>query len=131
MRSLFLATLLLAGCGGPARVPFSGRATLDGVPIAKGAIMLVPKGAGTVVTGVIADGSFSLAGEMAPLPGGYRVEIRSSRKSGRKTRKPLGAPGETVDELVEAIALRFNTATTLETDIKRGMEPPTFEVSSK
>ena len=63
--------------------------------------------------------------------GWNRVEIRASRKSGKKIAKPFGQPTETIDDFVEAVAERYNTASELEVDIQPGMNTFDFQVHSQ
>jgi hypothetical protein len=121
MRFLLLIALLAAvGCGGSAG-PLSGTVTLDGQPIQDGSILLVPDGpSGTATGDAIQAGRYSLAGAQAPAPGRYKVEVRAGKKSGRKVQKAMGRPGELADEVVEAVAERFNSKTELRIEVRPG-----------
>ena len=131
VRTLLLGLVFLSGCGAVREL--DGEVTLDGVPIEQGSILFVPtaKNRGKVASGSIEKGKFRLTGEQAPTPGAYLVEIRASRKTGKKVRKPYGKPGEMEDELVEAVAPRYNRATKLTTEIKGGKESVKFAVHSR
>jgi hypothetical protein len=45
--------------------------------------------------------------------------------------KALGQPGELVDEMVEAVAPRYNSKSTLTVDVKAGEHTADFAVFSK
>lgn len=70
---------LAAGCErqGPARQAVSGRVTLDGRPLAAGAILFAPTGGttGPKAAGPIKDGRFALPAEEGPVVGRQAVEI--------------------------------------------------------
>jgi hypothetical protein len=91
-RLLIVVVLLapLLGCGrpytGPARYPLAGQVSYDGEPIDAGTISFLPLD-GTdlrVSGGEIVDGAYAVAAERGANEGKYRVEIRWSRKTGKK-----------------------------------------------
>jgi hypothetical protein len=129
---LLFLILGLPGCGDSNRGDLSGEVTLDGSPVESGAILLVPLDAtgGTLTGGAIDNGKFSLTGKQAPAVGLYRVEIRASRKTGRLVQKAMGAPGERAEETAEGVAARFNSASELTVEIKRGVNEKNFAVTS-
>jgi hypothetical protein len=137
MRTAFRAALLLGalglcGCGGSGQIELSGDVTLDDKPIEAGAILLTPTdGKGTATGGEIKDGKYVLTGKQAPRPGTYKVAINANKKSGQKVQKAMGKPGELDDELVEAVAARFNTKTELTVEVKAGSPTANFKVSAK
>jgi hypothetical protein len=124
---------LACGCGNGDRSDLTGEVTLDDRPLERGSILLVPVDStrGTTAGGEIRDGAFSLTGKQAPAVGAYRGEIRAMKKSGRKVQKAMGQPGELEDEVVEAVAPRFNAATGLQVDVKAGGATAQFAVSSR
>ena len=73
----------------------------------------------------------AIAAAKGPHVGWNRVEIRASRKSGKKIAKPFGQPTETIDDFVEAVAERYNTASELEVDIQPGINTFDFLVHSQ
>jgi hypothetical protein len=128
----FVLAIGALGCGSGGQGELSGEVTFDGAPLEQGAILLTPldtsKGAAT--GGEITNGRYALTGKQAPLAGAYKVEIRANKKSGRKVQKALGKPGELDDELIEAVAPRFNTNTELTVEVKSGAVA-NFAVASK
>jgi len=129
------AMLLAAGCGrsSPDRGSVSGEVTLDGKPLEQGGILFVPiEGTkGTVAGGQIVDGKYALSGEDGPAVGTNRVEIRAQKKTGKMEQKPLAPPGVMVERMVEAVPPRFNSASTLKTEIEPGENQADFQVESK
>jgi hypothetical protein len=61
--SVVLLGLFAAGCGqkGPDRVPVSGKVTLDGKPLTRGVLRVVPANAKPASSAIGEDGAFSLA----------------------------------------------------------------------
>src|SRR5439155_12090916 len=94
--SVVVCTFALAVCGcGGRGAEITGRVTLDDQPVERGSILLIPVGAeGQPAGGAIENGDYRLAGSQGPLPGSYRVEIRSPRKSGKMVQKSPGQLGE-------------------------------------
>ena len=131
---LMLVGVGMAGCGsGGSQADLSGEVTLDGVPIEQGSILLVPSdpSKGTTAGGEIKAGKYSLTGKQSPGVGSYKVEIHANKKSGRQVQKSFGKPGELEDELMEAVAAKYNKQTTLVVDVKPGGGTANFEVFSK
>jgi hypothetical protein len=127
------SVLVLAGCGqGDAgtRAAVTGQVTLDGKPLAQGAIKFAPMDQTRgVVTGVsIHDGHFELPAEIGAAIGWNRVEITGMRKSGKKVQDPFGPPGQLE---TSAVAPRFNVSSDLKIEIKPGENTAQFEVKSK
>lgn len=131
-----LALSLLAGCGDSTsgnRAAIQGEVTLDGKPLAQGAIKFTPmENTPGVVTGVpIQDGRFQLPPEIGAAVGWNRVEITAMRKTGKKVQDPFGSPGKTVEMEMSAVAPRFNTSSTLKLEVKPGDNAAQFAVESK
>lgn len=139
MRGLIFVALTIAiplfGCSrAPAdRGAVMGSIVLDGTPIEDGLIVFVPSrgNQGPTAGASVAKGRYAIAAAKGPHVGWNRVEIRASRKSGKKIEKPLGQPTETIDEFVEAVAERYNTASQLEVDIQSGVNTFDFQVHSQ
>jgi hypothetical protein len=123
MVALAFATLVATGCG-TKRPVVEGLVTLDGVPIAAGAIRLVP-----------ADGKGPTAGT-GVMAGRYRVEttagpkkvwVTFAQKDGTKVLDPeeMGS-GRMIDRYVETVPDRYNTKTELEITIKPGLNKHDF-----
>jgi hypothetical protein len=127
--------LILAGCGGGSstRGAVSGKVALDGKPLVHGQILFTPiKGArGAVTGGTIENGQYELAAAAGPAIGWNRIEIRSTRKTGKMIQKPFAPLGQMVDEVAEAVSPKFNSESTLEVEIKSGDNSADFKVTSQ
>ena len=55
---------------------------------------------GPTTGGNIEDGQYSIAVPKGPIVGRTRVEIRATRKTGRKVETPMAAQGVMVDEMI-------------------------------
>jgi len=77
----------------------------------------------------IQDGSYHVPAKKGPAVGANRIEIRASRKTGRKlsARPPLN---DEEDEIVEAIPARYNEKSTLVEEIKPGENVIDFDLDS-
>jgi hypothetical protein len=89
----------VAGCAEAnplGRQPVSGRITVEGSPLAAGAVMLDPgsEREGTAVGATIRDGAFTIERDQGPTPGIYKVRIYASSDvqapvpAGSSNRKP-------------------------------------------
>ena len=87
-----------------------------------------PSAAG--VGGQFEGGRYTISAAEGPLPGRYRVEIRAPERTGKKVRHPLD-PKDTVDEVLDTIPNKYNSASTLERDVKAGKNVLDFELSKK
>ena len=133
---LLLVSLLVAlGCGkdGANRGAISGEVTLDGQPFEQGSILFTPiEGTkGTVAGGEIAKGRYQLSGKAGPTVGWNSVEIRAVRKTGKMVPMPFPSRGKMIEEQVEAVPPRFNSASTLKFEVKPGDNTADFAVESK
>lgn len=85
-------SLNVTGCSesGPPRVPVSGRVTVDGEPLAWGAILFIPeRGTAGPKAGVeVVNGEFSAERHDGPVVGKLRVQIRNDRD--QETMKTTG-----------------------------------------
>jgi hypothetical protein len=123
MAALAFATLVATGCG-TKRPVVEGLVTLDGVPIAAGAIRLVPAdGKGPTVGGGIMAGRYRLETSAGPK----KVWITFAQKDGTKVLDPeaMGS-GQMIDRYVESVPDRYNTKTELEIMIKPGLNKHDF-----
>jgi hypothetical protein len=78
-----LGLSLLIGCGdtdGFARVPVSGHVEVDGRPLEKGLIRLMPEATveGPTVQTAVVDGEFEFDSRSGPVAGKHRVEIEAT-----------------------------------------------------
>jgi hypothetical protein len=130
---LFLV-LLCTGCGNrhENRASISGEMKLDGRPIEQGSIQFLPMQGveGSITGGDVVKGRYQLSGKAGPAVGWNRVEIHGLRKTGKTIPKPFPQQG-TVEELVEAVAPRYNSESTLKVEVKPGDNTADFEVTSK
>lgn len=97
-------------CGPPdplGRVAVTGEVSLDGRPLASGAIALEPMSdQPTAVGGRIRSGSFSIERAKGPVPGPYRVRIYASARE--QAPKPPGASDRTRRPMLERIPPEYN-----------------------
>lgn len=112
--------LILAGCG-TGQVPLKGTVTFAGAPIEEGSISFFPE-PGTEsrkASAAILNGAYEVPVERGPMPGKFKVEISWVKRSGRKV--PHADPGmPDIDERIEAIPTKYNSATTLVREITPG-----------
>jgi hypothetical protein len=117
-------SLSLAGCGGDGddglpRVAVSGSVTLDGKPLASGAISFMPESQGQVnpvsVGAVISRGSYTIPREQGPTPGKYRVGIISVEDGPPPPEVPGLPPRVAARQLLPE---RYNSRSTLTAEVK-------------
>jgi hypothetical protein len=133
--AICLAIATCFGCGkkGPQRAAASGHVSLDGQPIAEGVIQFLPV-EGTVgpeAGGVITNGQYDIPHERGPVVGKNRVELRASKKTGRKIQDPTGRPGVLTDEYKESFPPTANTKSTLVRDITPDPNALDFDIRSQ
>ncbi len=102
--SLFLVVeLLLSGCGGStdtlARLPISGKVTLEGQPLDQGIISFDPIGKGTSAGASISKGEYSIPTASGLPAGNYIVRI-SSPIGGAPTPEFPGASDQVAKERI-------------------------------
>ncbi len=131
----FLAAALITGCGGGIeRAAVEGQVSLNGKPIQKGSIFFRPTGEtkGMTAGGEISDGRYRLSADKGPAVGSNLVEIYTDLRTGRKVPLVPGDPTAGMkDEVLQAVAARYNTQTTLRCEIAAGDNSHDFEVTSK
>lgn len=114
-----LIVAALAGCGrGIERVGVAGAVSLDGAPLADGAISFVPLAGGPSAGCRISDGRFSIPRAQGPGPGRYRVEIVAFETTGRRVEDD-DVPGATQAVTRQVIPARYNERSTLEVELGR------------
>ena len=131
-----VAVLLVvaAGCGGSNRAAVTGEVTLDGQPVEGGTISFIPAdgAAGPPAWGKIEAGRYSIPAREGPPPGTSRVEIRWTRKTGRKLPAvPPAPPGEMIEETVEAVPARYNARSELKAEVQGGKNTFDFKLKSQ
>lgn len=137
MRTSFFAVVALAasmaGCtekNADVRGSVNGRITLDGRPIDAGWIEFEPTAGtqGPVAGGEIVNGSVIIATAKGPTIGTNLVRVSSRLPTGKKV--PGGVAGELVDEIAEIVPKHYNTATTLQLEIKKGRNEITLDLTT-
>ena len=112
--ALFLVALI--GCGssdGLNRQAITGTVSLDGLPIARGAILFEPatQASGTAVGATIQQGTFAISRQEGPVPGDYLVRVYSSSEI--QARPADGQTDRSPRPMVERFPPRYNTQTEL------------------
>lgn len=137
MQRFLPACLLLCclGCGksdGLDRAAVTGKVTLNDTPVAAGSITFYPTGAtkGPAAGGTIENGQYSIAIAQGPIVGSNRVEIRASRKTGRKVQAPMAERGVLADEIVEAVPQQYNSRSTLQRNVAQGDNTLDFDLTT-
>ena len=133
--AICLVISICCGCGkkGPRRAAATGHVSLDGQPIKEGVIQFLPV-EGTVgpeTGGVITNGQYDIPRERGPVVGKSRIELRASKKTGRKIQDPTGRSGTLTDEYVEMFPPSANTNSTLVREIKDEPNKLDFDVHAK
>lgn len=124
MAVLFLS---FSGCG-QSKPIMEGLVTLDGVPIEKGTIMLIPAtGKGQSAGGGIVDGRYRIAASPVPV----KVWINAARKDGKMPDPMNPGSGVIIDRYVEYVPDRYNEKTTLEVTITEGLNKHDFALEGE
>ncbi len=124
-----LACLLIPlaiGCGnsGPEEAVVTGLVQIDGQPIDKGSIQMLPTdGVGSAVSSEIQEGRYRLK----IVPGKKRVEIHLSEKKGQIPARPGEADSPMIDIIEEAVAPEFNIDSKLEANVVLPATEANFE----
>lgn len=114
---LILLVTAAGGCGKSSGVVSTGTVTLDGKPVANGAIVFQPEDRSVAAEGsMIQAGRFRIVGK----PGRRRVEISASAPAPGTPDPPTGPV-----QFVEIVPDRYNKSTTLVVEVK-GSGPNTF-----
>ena len=128
--SLLLVLVGLNGCGkradGPVTAPVTGQVTLDGTPLADGAISFMPaNGVGIPSGAKITNGSYR-----ADVPlGDKRVEIRAPKVVGQKA--AYDAPDSPkIDIIQERIPARYNSDSDLKSSVVAGTNKADFKLDT-
>lgn len=133
------------GCGGGEtgirRGRVEGEVTWNGNPVEEGVVLFVPQGAvglgSSPVPAQVVQGKYTLSAEDGPIVGQHRVEVRASRKTGKKTPEPTAAmkrfdPTLKSVELTEQyLPARFNSASTLTQEVQAGENLIDFHLTDK
>jgi len=117
---VLVTPLFLLGCG--TRKPVvEGLITLDGIPVRKGAIQLIPAdGKGqTAGTGVV-DGRY----RMEASPGTMKVIVNWPQANGKML--DPGGSGQMIDRYVETVPPKYNEKSELTVTVKPGVNVADF-----
>ena len=105
LRAALVLASAVVGCNdagdGLPRVAVTGKVTVAGEPLAKGAVTFRPDGAGAESTGAVENGSFTIPSADGPTPGKYKVsatesiERAESDKLNNFTLQPQTKPSKT------------------------------------
>ena len=122
LRRIFLAALaaaIVTGCGsGYPRLAVSGTVKFKGEPLDQGRIEFhPPENMGTMSGTGIQNGRYAIPRDKGLNPATYEVRIWSYDEKGAKTE---GVPGEAGLGFKERIPKKYNSASTLKADVKRG-----------
>jgi hypothetical protein len=123
------------GCSkGPPVGTVQGTVTLDGKPLEEGSIQLTAvDGRAPTAGGQIVNGKFETNAAITK----YRVQIESNVMRGRDGKKP--DPNKKIDKyadnqeftVVSLVPEKYNTKSTLELDVKAGLNEPRFDLTTK
>lgn len=121
-----VAVLCLAATGcGKSKPIMEGLVTLDGVPIEKGTIMLMPaQGKGQSAGGGIVAGRYRITAS----PGPVKVWINANRKDGTMPDPLNPQGGAMIDRYVEYVPDRYNEQTNLEVTVTAGLNKHDFKL---
>jgi hypothetical protein len=114
MTPLLLLALLTAaaGCGRPGTAEVTGTVRFNGQTVEDGDIVFLPADGKAPEVGKIKDGKFQLRAK----PGKNKVQIRAARPKPGKPDPIMGATK------VGYIPAKYNTSTTLETNVSTGQK---------
>jgi hypothetical protein len=117
----------LPGCG-DGKGSVNGTVTLDGQPVANGAVTFVKSEGSLVREGaVIKDGGF----QARVPPGKYRIEVNAQKVVGKRKQKGFSGAEEEVEITEEMFPERYNTKTELSEEIKLGPNTVKLDLKSK
>jgi hypothetical protein len=121
--------VVVAGCArsDPNRGEVRGTVTIDGEPVAAGAVMFIPTdGAGQASGGKIVDGQYTVNAWVGPS----KVAVRAPIKVGeRKLYDTADSPVQPV--MKESLPSTFNEHTTLTFDVKPGNNEHDIQINIK
>jgi hypothetical protein len=125
---LAVGLLLFAGCFKPSPT-VSGMVRWNGEPLAKGSIRFVPvdRTPGSDAGGTIKEGKYTI--EKGLTVGKYRVELKATKKTGKKARNPV-LPADMIDEEIELIPPEYNENSQLTREVGPGLNPIDFDLPS-
>jgi hypothetical protein len=131
--ALLLGLLIFTGCNKDNRGAVSGQVTLDGVPLESGSIAFIPiEGTASPSAGATVEkGAYAIPVALGPMPGNFRVEIHSPKKTGKKSLASSPAPPNTwIEESIEAVPEKYNKQSKLRAEVKPGSNTFDFELKN-
>jgi hypothetical protein len=124
-RLILLGSAPLLGCGSPTLV--KGTVTMDGQPVASGAVTFVKTDGELMRAGaVISNGSF----QMPIIPGEYRVELNGQKVVGKRKQKGFDGKDEVVELTEELFPEQYNVKSVLKQQVKPGANTVMLEAKS-
>lgn len=118
---LALALSALVGCNDDSEgIPFSGHASIDGVPLSSGTVFFHPEHEGKGASANIVDGRFEVSSAEGLTAGDYRVEVFSEKETGRQISNP-DVPDQMMEETVQIIPQRYNINSELTANVSADM----------
>ena len=129
-----LFVLLPLGCGtsGPDRAAVQGTVTVAGKTLESGWLAFIPTDGNTGPTagGTIENGEYSIPARLGPVTGLNRIQISGTRKTGRKIPNPA-YPSVLINEVIEVVPTRYQADSTLQREVKPGLNIFDFELDSR
>ena len=124
---LGIALVLSAGCSSEKvkRGAVEGSVKANGEPVEMGTILFVSATDGVSAGGEIKAGRYSLSKTDGAAIGKQRVEIRGSRKTGKKL---VDKSGKENDEIKEFVPAQYNMSSTLTAEIEGGKNVKDFDL---
>jgi hypothetical protein len=109
--------IAMSGCGHGGRMPVEGTVTLDGQPLEKGAIRLIPLSGtkGPTAGADIVDGKFVIVPAGGPFVGKFQVQISAVRFTGQKVLDPRS--NAMIDEYAQYLPARYNSESKLQKEV--------------
>ena len=118
-----LLTMAMAwGCAAGDRAELQGTVTVAGTAVEEGSIALVPVAgtSGRSAGAFIAAGRYRLGDREGVRPGRFLVQIAAVRKTGKMVEN-AAVPGTQMEEVADIIPPEYGHKSTLEVDIKPGV----------
>ncbi len=132
---MLMGLVVLCGCGqsGPRRAEVAGSVKLNGQDVIEGAIQFIPiEGTkGPSAGAPIKDGKYHIARTGGVVVGKNRVELRATRKTGKKVQDPTAKPGTLVEEVGESFPGEYNIDSKMSRDVQEGSNTLDFEIQTK
>lgn len=124
--------ILASGCGGGdglERASVTGKVTLDGKPLERGAIQFIPTGGDSrgAAWGEIAAGSYTIPAADGPAPGAYDVAIAPDvEEGGAAPADPPALPGDPPPDAIDGPSVTYTPSAPLKADVAAS-GPNTFD----